>query len=270
MLISEADPLTRVIVCTPAHAYYRVDSADAHNIPRVADRERALHQHRRLADTLRAFGAEVIDVPEPDGHPNAVFTRDTALCTPAGYIRLSPGLPTRSAEGAWMASVLDGLGEPCAGRITAPGTVDGGDVVLFGQVAFIGHSLRTNREGIRQLSEYLAPMGVETVVVPLPETVLHLDKVLMPATPETLLVCTDVVPAATVDAWRHLDIRFRDGDTANVICLGNGELIVGASNTRAVRLLEAEGLLLHVQDFSEFAKGAGGPNCLIMPLERAA
>jgi len=35
-----------------------------------------------------------------------------------------------------------------------------------------------------------------------------------------------------------------------------------------INRLEANGLIVHHLDLSEFAKGTGGPNCLIMPVER--
>ncbi len=268
MLKSEADRLTRVIVCTPKEEYYQVENLKAHNILEGANREKALKQHHRLKESLREFGAEVIDVPEFDGHPNSVFTRDTVMCTPQGYIQLLPGIKTREAEGRWMASVLDEIHEPCAGKIITPGTVDGGDVVLFDGVAFIGLTQRTNEEGIYQLSAYLISMGYETITIPLPDNILHLDKVLMPVSPGKLLVCVDIVPESAFRNFDTIKINYGKGATANIICLGDGELIVGNANKEAVNCLENEGLTLHLLDISEFAKGAGGPNCLIMPVER--
>ena len=268
MLKSEADRLTRVIVCTPKEEYYQIDNLKAHNILEAANREKALLQHHQLKESLRAFGADVIDVPELTGHPNSVFTRDTTICTPGGYIKLLPGIDTREAEGRWMASVLDEIGEPCAGEIVAPGTVDGGDVVLFGDTAFIGHTQRTNGDGIRQLSDVLTAMGYNIKTVPLPETILHLDKVLMPISPAKLLVCSNVVPDSELQGFDIIKIRYGEGTTANIICLGDGELIVGDTNTEVIHRLRDEGLTLHLHDISEFAKGAGGPNCLIMPVVR--
>jgi len=117
MLRSEADRLTRVIVSTPHVEYTRVENLKAHNILEPADRDTAIRQHDRIKDTMRTFGAEVIDVPELEGHPNSVFTRDTALCTPGGYVHLRPGISTREAEAGWMAAVLEDVGEPCVGRV---------------------------------------------------------------------------------------------------------------------------------------------------------
>ena len=39
-------------------------------------------------------------------------------------------------------------------EIKAPGTLDGGDVLKVGDEIFVGLSERTNKEGIRQLTEF--------------------------------------------------------------------------------------------------------------------
>jgi dimethylargininase len=266
MLRSEADRLTRVIVSTPVQEYTKAENLKAHNILEPADQETAVRQHDLIKETMRSFGSEVIDVPELEGHPNSVFTRDTALCTPDGYIYLRPGISTREKEADWMATI----GEPCVGQIMAPGSVDGGDVVLTRDVAFVGLSQRTNEEGIRQLSQILGEMAYEVRTVPLPRTILHLDKVLMPVRPGQLLASRNVVSEKTLDGFDSIDIECSGPSMSNIICLGDGEIIVGASNEGAILKLEKEGLKLHVLNMSEFSKGDAGPNCLIMPLERKA
>jgi dimethylargininase len=268
MLSSETDRLTRAVVCRPRQAYFQVEDLQAHNILEVPDRDTSLRQHRRLRQTLQAFGAEVIDAAELEGHPNAVFTRDAALCTPCGYVRLRPGIATRRAEGYWMAALLDELGEPRAGQILPPGTVDGGDVVLCGRTVFVGLTRRTNAAGLQQLAELLTPMGYEMRTVVLPADILHLDKVLMPVAPERLLVCTDIVSAKVLQGFDVIGIAWVDGATANVICLGAGEVVAAESNSKAIRRLDRAGINVHALNLSEFAKGAGGPNCLIMPVAR--
>ena len=39
--------------------------------------------------------------------------------------------------------------------IKAPGTLEGGDVMMVGDHFYVGRSARTNEEGIRQLTEIL-------------------------------------------------------------------------------------------------------------------
>ena len=270
MLSNEGERLKRVVVCTPRQEYARDSNFEKHNIGKLGDPKIAIQQHDALKSKLREFGAEVIDIPELDEHPNSVFTRDTALCTPKGYLKLRLGLKTRQGEEAWMAKMLEAIGESCVGEIKAPGTVEGGDVVLVGKVAFIGRSIRTNEEGLRQLSALLEMMGYEIRVIELPDTILHLDKALMVLGPKQVLYCKELISKKDIEGFEGIEITCGGDATANIICLGYKELIVNRSNSIVIDRLKGERFLIHTLDLGEFAKGMGGPNCLIMPVERGA
>jgi dimethylargininase len=268
MLRNEGDRLSSVVVCTPGDEYCQVSDPEKHNIIERADPQRAREQHDALKRCLRGFGAQVTEVPELAGHPNSVFTRDTALCTPHGYVRLRLGLETRQGEERWMAQVLDSLGEPCVGAIEAPGTVEGGDVILAGSVAFVGRSVRTNWEGVEQLAELLSDMELEVRVIPLPPSLLHLDKAMMLLGPKRAIYCGGVIPYDSLRGFETIEILCGGPAAANIICLGPDEVIVGRSNAEVAAQLEAQGVAVHELDLSEFVKGSGGPNCLILPVER--
>ena len=268
MLKSEGERLKRVVVCTPKHEYAHASNLEKHNIGELGNPKVAIQQHDTLKSKLMEFGCEVIDVPELTEHPNSVFTRDTALSTPQGYIKLRLGLETRQGEDEWMAETLNSYGEYCAGEIKAPGTVEGGDVVLAGNVAFIGESIRTNKEGIKQLSEMLEKMEYEIRIIKLPDTILHLDKALMTLGPKHVIYNKDIVSETDINGFKGIGISCKGDTTANIICLGDKELIVNRSNSIVISLLESEGYIVHNLNLSEFAKGMGGPNCLIMPIER--
>lgn len=267
---NEGHPLKRVVVCTPKEEYARAGNRKEHNIGDLGNLAVAIQQHDALKNTLRGFGAEVLDVPELAGHPNSVFTRDTAICTPQGYIKLNLGLETRQGEGAWMAQILSAQGERCIGEIKPPGTLEGGDVVLAGEVAFIGRSVRTNKAGIRQFSDIMAPIGYEIRVINLPETILHLDKAVMVLGAKQVLYCKELISREDVKGFDGLAISCSGNTTANIICLGNKQVIVNRSNNLVIDLLKNKGYIVHDLDLSEFSKGMGGPNCLIMPFERSA
>jgi dimethylargininase len=268
VLRNEGDRLSRVVVCTPGDGYCHVTDLQKHNILQSPDPNLAVQQHNRLKSRLAEFGAEVIDVPELVNHPNSVFTRDAALCTPDGYIRLRLGLETRRGEEEWMSQVLDSLGEPCVGEIKAPGTVEGGDVILAGSVAFIGHSVRTNYQGVEQLAAFLSAMDYDVRVISLPDSILHLDKAMMLVGQDRSLHCRGFIPDDRLRGFDTIEILCTGRTTANVICLGENEVILEHSNHKIAEKLKAQGLIVHELELSEFVKGSGGPNCLIMPVER--
>jgi len=268
VLRDEGDRLTRVVVCSPREEYFLVSDLEEHNIAQVADRNLAVQQHDTIKSKIMEFGSEVIDIPELANHPNSVFTRDTALCSPHGYIQLRLGLESRRGEEEWMAHALDATGEPCVGTIRAPGTVEGGDVILTGSVAFVGRSIRTNDEGVRQLSALLIAMDYDVRTICVPDPILHLDKVLMVAGPNRVLSCSDWIPHESLKGFDVIGVSCGGRTTANIICLGNNEVIVERSNREVIERLDANGLIVHAVELSEFAKGTGGPNCLVMPVER--
>jgi len=271
MLKNEGDPLESVVVCAPGTEYFQVTDLVTQNMNEIPDPDETARQHGEMVRLMTAAGARVIDVPELPHHPNSTFTRDVALCTPAGYVELRMGLPARRGEPAWMAAALDRLGEPRAGTIEAPGTVEGGDVILAGDVAFVGLSNRTNEEGIRQLTALLAPMGYEVRVSDVRGRYMHNGGAMSMVGPRRVVACAGVFGERYFDGFDVIEVPNRDyaPSIGNVICLGEDEVIANvAENLTTIEILEAEDVRVHRLDLSEFRKGAGGPTCLILPVER--
>ena len=268
MLRHEGDRLRRVVVCSPRKAYFDVGDLAAHNITARADPALAVAQHAALREALATFGAEVIDLPELAGHPNSVFTRDVALMTPEGFIRLRMGLPTRAAEADWMADALAARGVPEVGRIAPPGAVEGGDVILAGKVAFVGRSNRTNAEGVRQISTFLMRMGYEVRATPAPAPSLHIGGMMSVVGPRHVFACGEAFPEGFFRGFDVITVPEQDFISGNVITLGAGEVIVEQRNSAALAALTQADFTVHGLDLSEFVKGAGGPSCLILPLAR--
>jgi dimethylargininase len=178
------------------------------------------------------------------------------------------GLATRRGEEEWMARHLEAAGEPRAGSIEAPGTVEGGDVILAGIVAFVGHSERTNAEGVRQMSSLLRDMGYEVRVAPVSGH-LHIGGAMSAIAPDRVVACRADYPAGFFDGFDVVWIEKRGPSSGNVICLAPNEVLANsAENREAMDVLDAHGVEVHGVDLSEFRKGAGGPTCMILPLAR--
>jgi dimethylargininase len=268
MLRSEGERLTRVVVSTPRVEYFRVTDTRAHNMNEVPDSLRTTEQHGALVAAMERAGAEVVDAPELEGHPNSVFTRDASVVTPQGYVKLRMGLSTRRGEEDWIAGILDSLDEPCAGEIEPPGTVEGGDVILAGNVAFVGHSERTNRDGVDQMSELLSSMGYEVRVLDVAGC-LHIGGAMSLVAPDRIAACRGDYPPGFFQGFDVIWLDKRGPSTGNVICLGPNEVLANeAENREAMEVLDRSGVAVYGVDLSEFRKGAGGPTCLILPLER--
>ena len=269
MLRNEGGKLVKVAICTPGNAYFSVTDLKSHNITEIPNAERTLEQFSLLKSVLKKSGCSIIDAPELAGHPNSVFTRDVSLVTPQGYIQLRMGLDSRRGEEEWMASILDSLHEPRVGSIEAPGTVEGGDIILTGNVAFIGHSQRTNLKGVNQISDFLKKMGYEVRIQRMEYRYLHLGGAMSMIGFEKVLCCRGVFPDSFFEGFETVEVSHRGPSTGNVICLSEDEVIANiAENAEAIKILEDRGVMVHAIDLSEFRKGTGGPTCLILPIER--
>ncbi|MCX6272575.1 MAG: arginine deiminase family protein [Bacteroidetes bacterium] len=268
MLNNEALPLKRVIVSRPLTEYFVESDARRHNIGQVADKQKTINQHDLLVEIMQVLGTEVLCIAELPGHPNSVFTKDTATVTAEGYIQLRMGLPTRVNEERCMAAFLDVLGEPCIGKIEKPGTVEGGDVILAGKVAFIGISTRTNETGARQIADLFEKLGVEPRIFKVPEPFLHLGGAMTLIEPDHVLCVRNVFSQSFFTGYKESIIDMGSFISGNVISLGNKEFIVEQRNISALEILEEQQFNIYTLDLSEFVKGNGGPSCLIMSLDR--
>src|SRR5580698_3898454 len=148
-------PFTRAIVRPPAQNFADGLSSAAEGPPVV---ERALEQHAEYVQALRDCGLSVTCL-EPDGmYPDATFVEDTSIVTARGAILTRPGAASRSGEVRSMGECLSGF-FPELSRITAPGSVDGGDICEADGHYLIGVSARTNEQGARQLAQHLGRLG---------------------------------------------------------------------------------------------------------------
>ena len=268
--MNEGSRLGRVLVCPPGREYARVDDTVRQNFVAVPDAELASAQHAALVRALERAGAEVVEIRELEGHPNSVFVRDVALVTGAGAVRLRMGLPARRGEEDWMAAGLGAFGVEEVGGIEPPGTVEGGDVFLMGEVALVGLSERANAEGARQLTELLGHLGCRVRTAPVPPPAFHLGSLLSPVGAERVVCVAGTLPPEFLEGLDVIEVpRASAATTANVLCLGEGDVLADVTESpETLDALDRAGVRIHALDLSEFAKGSGGPTCLALPLAR--
>src|SRR5205814_10335116 len=93
---------------------------------------RAAAQHAGYEELLRSLGATVVGVAAAPECPDAVFIEDTAIVLDEVAVITRPGAPSRRPETAAVASTLSGY-RPVH-SLTAPATLDGGDVLRRGRL----------------------------------------------------------------------------------------------------------------------------------------
>ena len=108
-----------------------------------------------------------------------LFVADLMFMTPEGAILARPASTVRAGEERWVARRLADLGIPILRTIRGEGTFEGADAAwLDPHTVLVGRGLRTNAEGVRQVSATLQEMGVAVIEIDLPCGTMHLMDIL--------------------------------------------------------------------------------------------
>lgn len=228
------------------------------HLPRAPiDLGRARAQHAAYEECLRSLGCEVRPLPAADELADAVFVEDTAVVLDELAVLARPGAVSRRSEVEAVAGALAAW-RPLR-PIEAPGTLDGGDVLVIGRRVFVGLSTRTNQEAAAQLERALAVHGylVRAVAV---SSCLHLKSAVTAVADGTVLLNPAWVDVAL---FRDLERIAVDGDepgAANVLAVG-GTVVCAAAFPRTAERLARAGLAVRALDMSELAKAEGALTC---------
>lgn len=220
--------------------------------------ELLLEQHSAYIETLRSLGLDVIVLDPLLDYPDAYFVEDIAVVTPDVAIITNPGAESRRGEADTIESILAEYRETL--RIQAPGTVDGGDVLMVGTHFFIGISDRTNRTGAEQLTSILAAYGNALTVVSV-HSGLHLKSSVNYVGQNTLLTTEGY---ADVDQFREYDKIVVDKSekyAANTVLIDNSLIIPKGFPKTRERLLTLDLNIIEL-DVSEMRKMDGGLTCM--------
>ncbi len=223
----------------------------------------AREQHRAYQDALRAAGACVIALPPLDTLPDATFVEDTAIVLDDLAVLAPMGAGSRRRESAVMADEL------CRYRevrwLTAPATLDGGDVLHLGRTLYVGQTPRTNAAATVQLRAMLCPLGYTVVPVPVTRC-LHLKSACGRLDDATALVNPDWVHPATFEGARTVAVAPGEPWGANVVRVGETVIVPANAPATAARL-SREGYRTATVDVSELQKAEAGVSCMSLIFE---
>jgi N-dimethylarginine dimethylaminohydrolase len=285
--LSEYGRIRRVALRRPAESFVDQARLDAEwrrlNYTTRPDYAGAEAEYRRLVELMKSEGGEIDFLPTDPGLTiDSIYVRDATIVSPRGVILCNMGKPDRRGEPAVAGAAFHKLGVPIAGAIEGEGRLEGGDLVWFDdRTLAIGHTYRSNDEGIRQLRALVGP-EVEVIVADMPHyrgraDVFHLMSVLSPIDRDLALVYSPLIPIRFRDWLLGRGIRLVEVPEAEFDSMGCNVLAIaprrcvtlqGNPLTReALQAAGAEVIEIAGQDISE--KGQGGPTCLTRPLLRA-
>lgn len=223
----------------------------------------AAQQHAAYESALRAMGAEVVAAPADAACPDCVFVEDTALVLDQVAVIGAMRRASRAPETSLIERLL-GTQRDIA-RITAPGTLEGGDAFLVDRTVFVGRSTRTNDAGIAQLRTIAEPQGYRVVAVDVPGC-LHLTTGASRITDELVLVNPDWVDTAAFEGVEALAVDPSEPWAANTLRLGD-QTLMGDCFPRTRELLEARDIATRIVDISELMKAEAGLTCMSLLFE---
>jgi dimethylargininase len=230
-------------------------NAELTHLERVPiDYERAREQHEEYRALLASLGCEVISLPGDAAYPDCVFIEDTAIVLDDMAVITRPGADSRRGEIDVVAEALESL-RPLV-RITAPATLDGGDVLVLDERIYVGRSARSNEEALEQLHQLT---GREVIGVDL-HGALHLKTAVTRVSHDTLLVNREWIAVAPFAGWTLLDVDPAEPFGANAVRLDD-VVIYAAGYSRTRKKLESHGIHVRTVNADELAKAEGGVTC---------
>ena len=221
------------------------------------DVELAKRQHLQYQQALAGLGCTLLTLPAEADLPDAVFVEDTALVLDELAVMTRPGAASRRAEVASVAAALARY-RPLS-NITAPGTIEGGDILRHGRRIFVGLSARSNPEGIRQLSELVSGYGYTVQALPIAGC-LHLKSAVTLVDDETVLIQPEWIDADAIPGFRVIRVDPREPHAANALRVGTGLIYPSCFPHTLDRLREA-GIEVTTVDVSELQKAEGAVTC---------
>ena len=225
------------------------------------DYEKALSQHDAYIAALRSCGVEVTVLPADERYPDSCFVEDPAVLTRRCAIITNPGAPSRNGEkDEIVAAVKSFYAEEDIEYIRAPGTLEGGDVMMVGDHFYVGRSARTNAEGIAQFIAILEKHGLSGSEVPL-EKVLHLKTGVNYIENGNMLVSGEFIDKSDFDKYNKIVIPEEEAYAANCIWV-NDTVIVPEGYPAVKAAVENAGYKVITVDTSEYRKIDGGLSCL--------
>ena len=226
------------------------------------DVSKALEQHARYCAALEQCGLALTRLPADADFPDSTFVEDTAILARDVAILTRPGAAARAGEVARIEPTLRAMFLRIH-AITAPGTLDGGDVCRIENHCFIGLSERTNEEGARQLAGFLAQEGCTSAFVDIRgmHGILHLKSGISYLGDGRIALIDGFVQHAAFRNYEIVPVARAEGYAANLLRI-NDHVVIAAGFPKFEATVRALGHDVIALDMSEFRKMDGALTCL--------
>jgi N-dimethylarginine dimethylaminohydrolase len=252
------------------------------NFTERPDLAKAIAEYNAFELFIKNTGAEIRYLAQNETVTmDSMYCRDAAIATDAGMIICNMGKERRKPEPLAEKRAFLSNNIPILGEIKGHGTVEGGDVAwLDDKTLAVGHSYRTNEEGIKQLKKLLKPHGVSVLTVDLPHykgqsDVFHLMSIFSPIDTNLAVVYSPLMPISFRNelikrGYSFIEVPTEEYEMAcNVLALAPRKCLMLNGFPKTKQAMEAAGCTVFTYDGAEISvKGGGGPTCLTRPISR--
>ena len=225
------------------------------------DYEAAVKQHDNYVETLRQLGLEVTDLEADERFPDSCFVEDPAVVMEGCAVITNPARDSRNGEKYEIIKTIRKFYDDSQiFHIEAPGTMEGGDVMLVDKHFYVGLSDRTNEEGAKQFSDIVSKFGYTTTTVPVTEG-LHLKDFAVYLENNNILVTSVMNDEPAFKDFNRFVVDPDELYAINSLNI-NGTVLVPAGHPKTQKIIENLGYPVILIDTTEFKKIDGSLTCL--------
>ena len=142
-------------------------------------------------------------------------------------------------------------------KITAPGTIEGGDVIHFDDFLISGVTERTNEYGINQASEWL---GIRIDIIE-DLGIIHLKSHVTYLGDNTILVNSRFQRHPLLQKFSEIQVPDDEVYAANTLSINN-VVLMSSRHPKTIQLVREAGFEVIPLNMSEFEKCEGALTCL--------
>ncbi|HEY1977853.1 MAG TPA: hypothetical protein VGG89_14975 [Candidatus Baltobacteraceae bacterium] len=228
----------------------------------------ATDQHAILCKTLAYFGVETVILDTHGDDPYETSVCDAAVAFEDGAMLMRPTAMARRGEADRLKSHFSHIDVPLAGHITAPGLLDGTDVVLVGHTAFVGTGKRGNDIGRGGFAQVAQAHGYRVVEVKIDPNVPSLRAVVGAIAKDTVVIAADRVDSSAFEGFRTIVLERGEELAAGVLPIGDKHVIADIRYKTALTTMRRAGVTVEAIDLYEYGKIGLTPSMLVLALKR--
>ena len=281
------DPIKKILLNHPKNSFFNQKKINSEfkelNFFDAPDYKESLNEYEAFINILKSHNIKLYFLERNINNTiDSIYAHDPFVISNDGAIICNMGKKNRVSEIENVKIFLKNNDIPILGEISAPGKLEGGDIVWINKHNIaVGIGYRSNIEGAKQLGEILSGSVKNIIPVPLPHwngpsDCLHLMSNMSPIDSNLFLIYSRLLPVQFIQYLEEnkiklIEVPFEEYETmaCNVLALAPREVIMIEGNPVTKKLLEKENVTVHTYKGSEISlKGAGGPTCLTKPFLR--